>query len=154
MERNRRESTDLLQCFDFRNSKEGDETKSTKSPLQLALRDSVSLGSSGLVKILFSHLKLPAVSGSLTFLLQSVTYPEVKEISSYPIRDFSVVIMFLGTDVNQQSQSQQRQNLQRELKLVSVSYLKSLWESAMRTNEKMQGRATQDQPQTQIQRAP
>lgn len=42
MERNRRESTDLLQCFDVRTSTEGDGTKSTKSPLQLALRDRVS----------------------------------------------------------------------------------------------------------------
>lgn len=34
-------------------------------------------GLGGLVRILFSCVKIPAVNGSLTFLFQSITYPEV-----------------------------------------------------------------------------
>lgn len=47
MERNRRESIDLFQCFDIRNSKYGNETDSTKGILQLTLRESFSLDSLG-----------------------------------------------------------------------------------------------------------
>lgn len=148
-------SRDVFQCFNAgkkyvgNNKQEGKETSSTEGALQASTQLLPGwlwgLPSKGLGRKLLSCLNIPAVCGSLPFLLQFFTDPsftEVNEVARSSIRDSCVVLMIPDADITKPVTGGDWSWLEKD---TSVTYRDD------RTNGKMEVRDKQDQEWTKSQ---
>lgn len=105
-------SRDVFQCFNAGQKYVGNNKQEGKGNQQYRGRPAGQhpgkqllpgrlwgLPSKGLGRKLLSCLNIPAVCGSLPFLLQSFTDPEVNEVARSSIRDSCVVLMIPDADI-------------------------------------------------------